>query len=185
MESLIGEELTTLVELGPFAMTPTHVVIRKAPTFEEWQAAFEWTQQAESVAPFWVGDLIECGEAAFGEKYAQALDATTYSEKTLRNYAYVARQVAANRRRPQLGWGIHAEVASLEPDQQDAWLDRAMAEGLTRDELRALLREAKATDAGEDVSEMFWVTVGCKDAADQQRLAEQFRQEGRAVKLKG
>src|SRR4030042_3269726 len=44
-----------------------------------------------------------------------------------RNAAWVASRIESSRRREDLGWSCHAEVAPLEPADQDRWLDRALA----------------------------------------------------------
>jgi hypothetical protein len=46
------------------------------------------------------------------------------------NMAYVAGRFAPERRRAELSFSHHAEVAALAPDEQEEWLDRAQASGL-------------------------------------------------------
>jgi len=87
----------------------------------------------------WLGDWLAYGERAYGETYAQALDATDYEYGTLRDAMWVTKQFALSRRRDNLSWSHHREVAALPPDRQDHWLDRAEAEGLTRNGLRSQL----------------------------------------------
>ncbi len=107
---VLGDRVATH---GPFELTKTGVIVAGEPTFEEWEAAFTWAQQVEKASPFWVGDLIEYGEHRYGEKYAQALDSTTASYGTLANAAYVARNVQISRRRENLSFAVHQEVAPL------------------------------------------------------------------------
>lgn len=90
--------------------------------------------------PWLIGDCLNAGEAAFGESYAQALPDDRLAVKTLANYKWVASRVESSRRREGLAFGHHAEVAALEPQEQDRWLDRAGAESLSRSALRAALR---------------------------------------------
>jgi len=79
-------------------------------------------------------------ERAYGEKYAQALDSTDWEYQTLRDAAWVAGRVEMSRRRDNLTWSHHREVAALDPDDQDGWLDRAEAEGWSRNELRRAIK---------------------------------------------
>ena len=53
---------------------------------------------------------------------------------------WVSRQIETSRRREVLSWSHHKEVAALEPDEQDEFLDKAIDEGWTRNELRTHVR---------------------------------------------
>jgi hypothetical protein len=100
------------------------------------------------VSNWWVGDWLQYGAARWGEKYAEAARITGHDAKTLRNYAYVARQFDLSRRRDTLAWSHHAEVAGLEPREQDRWLDRALKDRLSVADLRTeLLASQRSTGA--------------------------------------
>jgi hypothetical protein len=64
---------------------------------------------------------------------------TGYDDQTLMNMVYVATRFEVSRRREKLSWSHHAEVAALDREEQEWWLDRAGAGRLTvrglRDEL--------------------------------------------------
>ena len=76
---------------------------------------------------FWIGDWLVFGEARYGERFAQAAEATGYDAGTLLNLAHVARAVERSRRRPELSWGHHHAVAALDPAEQARLLDAAVA----------------------------------------------------------
>jgi hypothetical protein len=90
-----------------------------------------------------LGDAIIFGDAAYGEKYAQAIEATGRAKATLVNYASVARRVPPSRRRARLSFSAHEAVASMNPDEQNAWLARAEDERLSVEELRGLVRDSR------------------------------------------
>lgn len=75
--------------------------------------------------------------------YAQALSETDLEYSTLTKAKWVSSQIEICRRRQSLTHAHHSEVASLEPKEQDKWLDRAESEGLTVKELRQEIRDAK------------------------------------------
>ncbi len=170
-----------IAQHGPFLFTKTGIVLVREDTFEEWAGAAEWGQDMEEALQFCIADLIEHGEHRYGEKYSQALRATSYSEQTVKNLTRVARAIPPERRRPDLNFAIHETVAALPEPEQEQWLDKAEAEGLTREALRIQIRAAKAGEAGAPVE--LWLLVKCYDVSDQQRLADRFRLEGRSVKM--
>ena len=53
------------------------------------------------------------------------------------NMVYVATRFEAERRRERLSWSHHAELAALEPDDQEQWLTRAEEQRLSVRDLRA------------------------------------------------
>ena len=91
-----------------------------------------------------IGDWLLFGEHRdWGDKYTDAQAWFGLDYKSLRNCAYVASAVEVSRRRDNLSWTHHAEVAAFEPDEQDRWLDRAAKNGWTVRELRAWMKGAK------------------------------------------
>jgi hypothetical protein len=52
--------------------------------------------------------------------YSQALDATEMEYGTLANAKWVSGQFEFSRRRENLSWSHHLEVAKLGPDEQDS-----------------------------------------------------------------
>jgi hypothetical protein len=92
---------------------------------------------------WWVGDFILFGEKIYGELYAQIEDALGLAPQTLSNRASVARHIPPNRRRAALPFGVHAEVAYLEPRERDLWLDKAERGQWTRAKLREEMRAAR------------------------------------------
>jgi hypothetical protein len=97
-------------------------------------------------SPWWVGDWLLYGTARWGEKYREAARVTGYDKKTLRNLRYVASRFELSRRRDNLTWGHHAELAGIAPADQDRWLDRTNADRLSVADLRIELRSAARGD---------------------------------------
>lgn len=88
---------------------------------------------------WWISEWLLHGERVYGETYTQAAEITGLSPDTLKNYVSTANRVPRERRRPELHFSHHQEVAALEPEDQTIWLDRAVVNGWNRAELRAQL----------------------------------------------
>ena len=63
--------------------------------------------------------------------YSQALESTDYEYGTLKKFKWVSSKVALCLRRHNLSYKHHEEVASLKPDEQKKWLDKAEQHNLT------------------------------------------------------
>lgn len=85
---------------------------------------------------WWIGDWLAHGERVYGETYASAMEATGLAEQTLMNCAWVSRQFEISRRREDLSFSHHAEVARLNPEDADRLLDHAAEQGLGRKQFR-------------------------------------------------
>ncbi len=138
----LGHDGATL-RLGPFSLTATGLTATGRPSFEEWAHCGAVLKQIGGAVQFWLGDWLAFGEGAYGERVAQALEASAYEESTLRNCAWVARAVPPARRREAVPFALHQEVAPLPPEEQDRWLAKAETEQCSRAELRAAIRRER------------------------------------------
>jgi N6-adenosine-specific RNA methylase IME4 len=127
----------------PGAFSETGLALQTGLTFDEWAEVGALLGRIGRAHQWWVGDWLNYGERAYGEKYAQAMEATRLEYGTVANAAYVAGRIELSRRRENLSWSHHYEVAALDPPEQDEWLDRAEAKRWNRDEMRRAVREPK------------------------------------------
>ncbi|HVX32403.1 MAG TPA: hypothetical protein VHA80_04610 [Solirubrobacterales bacterium] len=107
---------------------------------QEWTAAGRRIGAVGRSIQWLLGDWICYGNARFGERYARASKITGYDAQTLMNMVYVASRFAVSRRREELSWSHHEALSSLEPEQQDHWLDQAIAHRWSVADLRLMLR---------------------------------------------
>lgn len=135
------ELLASLRRLG--AATETSLDLPVDITYEQFEALGVVLGRAQRTVTWMIADWINHGEAVFGEKVAQAVEVTNLNPDTLDNYARVARKVPRERRIAGVPFGVHAEVAPLEPAEQKEWLGKAAANGWKREELRSHLRPVK------------------------------------------
>lgn len=93
-------------------------------TEREWRAAGELLGKVERSVSWWLGDWWAFGVTRYGERKAivQAEDWDGPEYQTCINASNVAQKFESNRRRLDLSFKHHAEVASLSPDEADAHL---------------------------------------------------------------
>ncbi len=132
-----------------------------------WVAAGRRIGEYGRVSNWWVGDWLQYGTSRWGEKYVEASRITGFDAKTLRNIAYVASRFDLSRRRDKLTWTHHAEVAALEPAQQEVWLERAVEQRLSATDLRVALRswQRGTEDSDESAQEGEDIAITCPHCA--------------------
>lgn len=123
--------------------TETALMLPAGLSFDAWQDIGRDLQRANRAILWWVGDWCNYGEHQYGEVYSQALEATPYAIQSLMNAASVARRFTISRRRENLGFALHAEVAYLDPESADALLDKAEELGWGQKALRAAVKAFK------------------------------------------
>jgi N6-adenosine-specific RNA methylase IME4 len=130
----------------PGAVTTTALTLPADLSFERWEQVGETLGRIGRAHQWWIGDWINFGERAYGEKYAQAIEDTGLDYQTTANLAWVAGKVQSSWRQETLSWSHHQEVAKLEPAEQKRWLKRAVAEGWSSKELRREIKRPNELD---------------------------------------
>ncbi|WP_250031727.1 LmbU family transcriptional regulator [Paractinoplanes maris] len=127
------------------AVLVTQVGLQMDPglTMERWMNAGRRIAEVASSSSWCLGDWINYGETRYADRYRECINAVGLDYQTIRNYAWVARKIEIHRRRANLSFQHHAEVASMPHERQDYWLGRAEAEGWSRTRLRQSIREAR------------------------------------------
>lgn len=134
------------LRLGKYTLTATGLTVSGRPSFEEHEAVGEFIKRTHHASGFWLADWLRYGEsrADWQAKLDQAVDATGLTAKTLANVRAVA-AIEPSRRRDDVAFSLHAEVAGLAPSEQSRWLERAATEGWTQRELRQQIRAERRT----------------------------------------
>lgn len=152
------EALATTAEQPPAANAPplldipgcrfTAVSLELPPdlSYDHWERIGRQLQLANLAIQWWIGDWLVYGEHRWREKYAQAVQQFGRAEQTLMNYAFVAKAISPSRRRENVDFSTHAEVAGLEESDQERILAKAAKEGSTRKQVR---REAERLRAAK------------------------------------
>lgn len=130
-------EVFPLPALGGAALSPVSLVLPDGLSFEQWSEIGGTLKRIERSVMWWIGDWLRYGEQRYGEMYTQALDKTEYSYQTLNDAKWVAGEIEISRRRENLSWSHHKEVAARSHEEQEELLDCADAQKWSRNELRA------------------------------------------------
>lgn len=128
---------------GRILTTRVGLKIPSILSYDRWEKAGLRIFQIADSSAWCLGDWLVYGQERYADRYRTGVQAAGLDYQTLRNYAWVARHFELRRRRENLSFGHHAEVASLPPAQADTWLDRAEQHGWTRNQLRLQLRESR------------------------------------------
>ncbi|MFC7984964.1 LmbU family transcriptional regulator [Streptomyces sp. NPDC057336] len=111
--------------------------------YDEWERAGRQLADVLDSSSWWLGDWLVYGKDHYTDRYQRGIRAVGLSYQTLRNYAWVSRRFDLTRRRPALSFQHHAELASMPPEEQDLWLDRAEQRQWTTKQLRGAVRATR------------------------------------------
>ncbi|WP_063753646.1 LmbU family transcriptional regulator [Kutzneria sp. 744] len=128
-------------------------------SFSEWKVAGRRLSGILDSSCWWLGDWLVFGKEQYSDRYQRGVEAVNLSYQTLRNYAWVARRFPLERRRAQLSFQHHSEIASLPDDEQEQWLDEAEARSWTTKQLRSAVRMAQHNGLSEGDASMKQLAV--------------------------
>lgn len=111
-------------------------------SFDSWYEIGRRLSSFNSASAWCLGDWLLYGENAFEGRYRKAIEGTMLDYQTLRNYAWVAGKFPLARRRDNISFGHHAEVAAMDEPEQDYWLRKAEELSWSRNMLRKQVRES-------------------------------------------
>ena len=128
------------ISIGKFEFLPSAVLVKGRPQLPEWEGPMQFALWCQRASPWWIGDLLNAGDAAFGESFSQVCEGSISGDQ-LQRYESIARRVPAKNRRENLSWSAHAVVARLTDDQQQFMLKQAEDRGWTSEDLRKEVRK--------------------------------------------
>jgi hypothetical protein len=124
-------------------MTEVGLRIPASLSFEDWERAGYQLSRIVNSSLWCLGDWLVYGKKTYTDRYMRAIRAAGLRYQTLRNYAWVSRRFEWNRRRHQLTFQHHAEVASMPVEKQEMWLDEAERQTWTTKQLRAHIKDQR------------------------------------------
>jgi hypothetical protein len=149
----IGDMLVQGHEHQYVTETPTGLVFREDTPLEVVGALIERLTRQSKRIEWALGDALQFAERRYGDTYAQWVEETGLSENTLATYRWVADRIEPLRRRKDVGWSHHREVAGIDdPTIQDRLLDEAADKGMTRWEVRQRVKAEQEQRRGHAVA---------------------------------
>jgi hypothetical protein len=106
IEDILKERVTVLD--GHIGLT-----LADDTSLQEALRVLHWTTTLSDHVGFMIGDVLNFGEAKWGEKYTAALNQTGLARPTLKNYAWVARTIPPEKRQAALPFTHHLQIARL------------------------------------------------------------------------
>lgn len=143
---LTADVSESALAVSKYSITPTGLQIDADLSYDEWIACGSQLVGMKNALQWCIGDWLAYGEGrgAWGEMYAQAMDATHISYQSLADYTWVAKRFQFSRRNEKLSWSHHREVSAVESDaEQDRLLDMAETKEWSRDDLRNYVKSIK------------------------------------------
>lgn len=141
-------------------------------TYDGWERAGRQLSRLVDTSAWCLGDWLVYGQRRYADRYQRAVLAAGLDYQTLRNYAWVAGRFDWPRRRAELSFQHHAELASLPPAEQDRWLEQAVTGRWSRNQLRLAVRSRAAAAGASSRGELPRVQVPRKTVERWQRAAD-------------
>lgn len=133
--------VTSLTTIESLDWSMTGVKIDRDLSEDEWFGLIQDIRKIKRAYLWMLADLLRYGiERGYGdtrEKYEAVAKLTGYTPEALQNFASIARSVEISRRRENLSFSHHTEVAPLSPDEQVYWLEQATIKHWSAKRLRA------------------------------------------------
>jgi len=127
------------------ALTATSLDLSSRPdlTYEQLENLVAYWGYINNTSRWALFDTLRTIDMRHGDLVYQAAELTGLAPSTIENGMSIVNKVPKSRRRKGVHFSTHAEVTSLEPEDQKRWLKTAEEESLTRDELRARIKAEK------------------------------------------
>lgn len=159
-----AQALATLEQGG--MLTPVGLTLPDTITQQQFaQIALALGSMRESL--HWaIGDLIVTGEKLFGEESYQLFESLNISEVSRQQYIRVGLRIALERRRVELSWSHHRAVTPLEVEDQDRFLESAVANNWTKSELEDAIKKEFKGQLPPPPGKMGYIAEAVAEAAE-------------------
>ena len=131
------------MKIGPFILTESGMFLDRPPVLEEWDGYTEMVFDMQRYVPWWIGDLVNYGEANFGDDVWQVVPMDV-SENMVQRFASVAKKYPAEDRVPQVSWSHHVAALSIANKKlRQSLLKKAARDMMDGSAFRELIKDYK------------------------------------------
>lgn len=130
------------MQIGPFTLTAQGLRMSRQPTIEEWEELGKVLSSMRKMVDWWLGDMVNFGEAQRGDDIYQAFDEGV-SMSLLDRARFTARAFPPGERH-HLSFTHHNIVANLDPQIRNSLLRLAASNHWSVEKLREEAREMGA-----------------------------------------
>lgn len=135
------QSAASIWESPSFRVTPRGIAeVHGEPSLDDWRDLQRRAGQHRCAWMWVIGDSLVAAGKKYGQTFEEAARLTGIDVDRLRDLKSIARKFPMSRRHDLSPWH-HAAVRRLPPDMQDRFLSKAVEQGLTRQELRLLVRD--------------------------------------------
>jgi N6-adenosine-specific RNA methylase IME4 len=129
-------------------LNKTNLVFKRDVNKDEWMQVFKGLKTIEGCVQFWIGDALAYRQQKWG-MYDDIAEEVGINKKELSDLKWVAENVKSSGRQENLSYNHHREVAKLEPNKQEQFLNKAVEEKLSVRDLREEIKK----DARKDLKQ--------------------------------
>jgi hypothetical protein len=119
------------------------LTLKPGLSFEDWQATLKHVAVIHESSAWWLGDCLAFGEHRYMTRYRFAVNELGLGYSRARDLVYVSTHVPRARRREAASWSHHRLVAKLPPDDQERWLEAAIAGRWSTAEMKAAIDRSR------------------------------------------
>jgi len=134
-------------------LSTTSLTFKRDVSKEEWMDVFKALKQVEGCVQFWIGDCLAYRQQKWG-MYDDIAEETGMDKSTLATYKSISQNVKPLLRNKELSFNHHKEVASLPPEKQELFLNKAVEDKLSVRDLRNEIKKEKRNDDARHQSEL-------------------------------
>jgi hypothetical protein len=127
---------------------PSALIIPEKATLEQWTDIGRKLYHTGQTMTWWLADWAAYGDREYGQ-LKEFCEIQGMNYQSIRDIAYVAANVELSRRRDNLSFTHHREVAALPAREQSKWLALAVKDSLSVVELRRQIRASTAISLPE------------------------------------
>lgn len=153
MFHLYVSDYTMLIE--HFALLPASLALIRSVPLEQWEQPTKVLLAMQRNIPWWIGDMVNLGEANFGDEFWQLIGEDV-SLDMLQRYAGIAKAYPINERLTSLSFTHHAMAIRLSPTVRSIVLTKAEKErwdtSRLREHIQTLVAQAKYCNQADDTA---------------------------------